>query len=76
MYPLDFEEFVLANGEREELIAAARKSWEERRPLDRLYHERLSKLFRLYLVVGGMPAAVQSSPSGWSLRSALFNSRG
>ena len=59
MYPLDFEEFVLANGEREELIAAARKSWEERRPLDRLYHERLSKLFRLYLVVGGMPAAVQ-----------------
>ena len=52
-------EFVLANGEREELIAAARKSWEERRPLDRLYHERLSKLFRLYLVVGGMPAAVQ-----------------
>lgn len=59
MYPLDFEEFVLANGEREELMAAARKSWEERRPLDRLYHERLSKLFRLYLVVGGMPAAVQ-----------------
>ena len=59
MYPLDFEEFVLANGEREELIAAARKSWKERRPLDRLYHERLSKLFRLYLVVGGMPAAVQ-----------------
>ena len=59
MYPLDFEEFVLANGEREELIAAARKSWEERRPLDRLYHERLTKLFRLYLVVGGMPAAVQ-----------------
>ena len=59
MYPLDFEEFVLANGERVELIAAARKSWEERRPLDRLYHERPSKLFRLYLVVGGMPAAVQ-----------------
>ena len=59
MYPLDFEEFVLANGEREELVAAARKAWEERRPLDRLYHERLSKLFRLYLVVGGMPAVVQ-----------------
>ena len=38
MYPLDFEEFVLANGER---------------------HDRLSKLFRLYLVVGGMPAVVQ-----------------
>lgn len=59
MYPLDFEEFVLANGERRELVEAARSAWTERRPLDRLYHERLSKLFRLYLVVGGMPAVVQ-----------------
>ena len=59
MYPLDFEEFVLANGERKELIDAARTAWTERRPIDRLYHDRLSKLFRLYLVVGGMPAVVQ-----------------
>ena len=59
MYPLDFEEFVLANGERKELINAARTAWTERRPIDRLYHDRLSKLFRLYLVVGGMPAVVQ-----------------
>ena len=59
MYPLDFEEFVLANGERKELIEVARTAWQERRPIDRLYHERLSKLFRLYLVVGGMPAVVQ-----------------
>ena len=59
MYPLDFEEFVLANGERRELIDAARAAWTERRPIDRLYHDRLSKLFRLYLVVGGMPAVVQ-----------------
>ena len=59
MYPLDFEEFVLANGERTELINAARTAWTERRPIDRLYHDRLSKLFRLYLVTGGMPAVVQ-----------------
>ena len=31
MYPLDFEEFVLANGEREELIAAAQKSWRRKK---------------------------------------------
>ena len=59
MYPLDFEEFVEANGESPELIAAARRSWIERRPLASVYHARLLKLFRLYLVVGGMPAVVQ-----------------
>ena len=59
MYPLDFEEFVEANGESPELIEAARKSWMERRPLASVFHMRLLKLFRLYLVVGGMPAVVQ-----------------
>ena len=59
MYPLDFEEFVLANGERQILIDAARTAWESGSPLDPLYHGRLKKLFRLYLVVGGMPAVVQ-----------------
>ena len=59
MYPLDFEEFVLANGEREELIQAARTAWDDRKPVPRVYHDRLKRLFRLYLVVGGMPAVVQ-----------------
>ena len=59
MYPLDFEEFVLANGELPELIEAARTAWNDRKPLNETAHRRLSKLFRLYLVVGGMPAAVQ-----------------
>jgi len=60
MYPVDFEEFIRANGESENLIIAAREAWIARRPLDRLYHERLLRLFRLYLVVGGMPAVVQT----------------
>ena len=59
MYPLDFEEFVLAAGERPELVEAARDSWATGRKLDKIYHDRLMKLWRLYLVVGGMPAAVQ-----------------
>ena len=60
MYPLDFEEFVLANGEKPQLIEAARDAWENRKPLAKPLHERLRKLFRFYLVVGGMPAAVQT----------------
>lgn len=59
MYPLDFEEFVLANGESPALIEEARKAWRERRPLAKIYHDRLKKLFRFYLVIGGMPAVVQ-----------------
>ena len=59
MFPLDFEEFVLANGELPVLIEKAREAWLARKPLDRFYHDRLAKLFRLYLVVGGMPAVVQ-----------------
>ena len=59
MYPLDFEEFVLAEGERPELVEAARTSWATGRKPDKVYHDRLMKLWRLYLVVGGMPAAVQ-----------------
>jgi hypothetical protein len=60
MYPLDFEEFVEANGERPELLEAARTAWRDRRPLAKVFHDRLMKLFRLYLVVGGMPEAVQT----------------
>ena len=60
MYPLDFEEFVLANGEKPQLIEAARGAWKNRKPLAKPLHERLKKLFRFYLVVGGMPAAVQT----------------
>ena len=59
MFPLDFEEFVEANGEMPELVEAARNAWEGRKPIAPVYHSRLLKLFRLYLVVGGMPAVVQ-----------------
>ena len=59
MYPLDFEEFIVAVGERPELLDAARAAWESQKPLAKVYHDRLNKLLRLYLVVGGMPAAVQ-----------------
>ena len=59
MYPLDFEEFVLAIGGNRELIEAARVGWKERKPVAKVLHDRLMRFFRLYLVVGGMPAAVQ-----------------
>lgn len=58
MYPLDFEEFVLANRVAPRIIETLKKSFKERVPVDPLIHEKMMDLFRLYLIVGGMPAVV------------------
>lgn len=58
MYPLDFEEFISAVGINGNVIAALRNSWENRIPVDGFLHTKMMELFRLYLVTGGMPAAV------------------
>lgn len=58
MYPLDFEEFALANHVSKDIIGVLRKSFEEKNPVDKVIHEKVMELFRLYLIVGGMPAAV------------------
>ena len=59
MFPLDFEEFLEANGESEDVISEAKEAFEGRRAVDAFIHDRLMRYFKLYLVVGGMPAAVQ-----------------
>ncbi len=58
MYPLDFEEFLWANGVGGDVVGEARAAWDGRRKVDPFIHDRLMRYFRLYLVVGGMPAAV------------------
>lgn len=58
MFPLDFEEFAYANGLNKKVIDAIRSSFENKTPVDNFLHERLLSLFELYLIVGGMPAAV------------------
>ena len=60
MYPLDFEEFALANGVGMKVIDALRKSFDGEMPVDGFIHERMIALFELYLIVGGMPAAVSA----------------
>ena len=58
MYPMDFEEFAIANGVSERVLTSLRKSFDERIPVDAIVHEKMMSLFNLYLIVGGMPAAV------------------
>lgn len=58
MYPLDFEEFISCVGISDSIIDTLRTAWKTRRPIDAFVHKKLMELFRLYLVIGGMPAAV------------------
>ena len=58
MYPLDFEEFLWAMGANSESISAIRSKFEKREMLNESLHEYVMRLFRLYLIVGGMPEAV------------------
>ena len=60
MYPLDFEEFAIANGVGTNVLDALRRSFETKTPVDSFIHERMMQLFELYLIVGGMPAAVST----------------
>ncbi|NMA94345.1 MAG: AAA family ATPase [Clostridiales bacterium] len=58
MYPLDFEEFAIANGVGENIFEMLRNSFDKLTPIDEFIHKQLMSLFELYLIVGGMPAAV------------------
>ena len=58
MYPLDFEEFISCVGINDTVIGALREAWQNRTAVDEFIHGKILELFRLYLVVGGMPAAV------------------
>lgn len=60
VYPLDLEEFARSLGLSDEVFDALRLSWEKQLPVDTKVHESLLKVAQLYLVVGGMPAAIQS----------------
>lgn len=59
MFPLDFEEFLMASGVTAETIRYLRACFDARKPVEELVHQKMMQHFRRYLVVGGMPAAVQ-----------------
>lgn len=58
MYPLDFEEFIIANGVGLEAVSNIRKHFMALQSLSEEVHERIISLFKRYLLVGGLPDAV------------------
>jgi len=60
MFPLDFDEFIRNVGVSDEVLSSVREAWDLHKPVDAYIHEKLIRLFNLYLIVGGMPQAVQT----------------
>ena len=58
MFPLNFEEFLWANGISQEIIALVTKSLQDRQPVSPAIHQRMRQLMLEYVVVGGMPEVV------------------
>ena len=60
MFPLDFEEFLWANGVGDMFIDEMRRCFKEKETLPEAIHDKVMGLFRQYLLVGGLPDAVNS----------------
>lgn len=58
MFPLDFEEFLWANGD-DITYPIIKEHFEKKTPLGQTLHSRIMKTFREYILVGGMPQAVE-----------------
>lgn len=60
MYPMDFEEWLWANGIQQMHFDYLRKCMMEIVPIEDAIHERFRELLHLYVIVGGMPEAVST----------------
>lgn len=60
MYPLSFKEFLQLFNIQDEIIDTLRDAYTNRKEVDSYIHERMMNLFNLYMIIGGMPAAVDA----------------
>lgn len=59
MYPLDFEEFLQIFNVGQPVLDILRKAFTSKTPVDEVIHGKIMEMFNLYLIIGGMPAAVE-----------------
>ena len=59
MYPLDFEEFLQLFEISSAAFEALKKAYRYKEAVDEIIHKKMLQLFHLYLIIGGMPAAVE-----------------
>lgn len=68
MFPLDFEEFLYANGVNGYAISELRQKFTEKKELDGSTHNKMMDLLRKYLLIGGLPEAVDSYVNNKNIR--------
>ena len=71
MFPLDLEEFMWAVGVNKDVIGALKTAWETKQPVDDFVHRKMMDVFRLYLIVGGMPQAVNAYKENNNLQDVM-----
>ena len=59
MYPLDFEEFLQIFNVGQPVLDMLRNAFNSKKPVDEVIHGKIMEMFNLYLIIGGMPAAVE-----------------
>lgn len=59
MYPMDFEEFVIALGVQPSTLHVLEEAYKKHEKVEAFVHEEMMKLVRFYCVIGGMPAVVK-----------------
>ena len=75
MYPLDFEEYLWANGVQDKTLQYLKNCYDRRERVSDSVHETLCKLFYSYLVVGGMPETVQIYIDTHDIAKVVLNQR-
>lgn len=59
LYPLDFEEFLQLFNINDKVYGLLKNAYESRSAVDEMIHNKMLQIFNLYLIIGGMPAAVE-----------------
>ena len=60
MFPMDFEEFMIANEVSQMTLDMLKEKFDTTTPVDEFIHQKLLQMFFIYLIVGGMPDAVKT----------------
>ncbi len=71
MYPLDFEEFLQLYNFNDDLKKLLYRSFVDKIPLNDSVHTQMLKIFNMYLIVGGMPAAVEKFKESKNLEDVM-----
>ena len=75
MYPLDFEEFLQIFNLEETILSRLHSAYLDKTPVDEVIHEKIMEMFNLYLIIGGMPAAVEKYRASGSIDDVIDEHR-